>query len=276
MGSKLHKKIYSFNGGALLEQRQTYILFKTIKALILRLFLISAYILLLPLYSYSEDPPGSSTDPLANTKLPFTSFNLNSRIEYEFECDYRGYMCSETRTDLFNIGRGDPSYNFPYFYSTDVSYAMYWNTIFSEWVRMTNCNINGSSYELLYTDSYLVQGLNVGSVTNAAADCIFQYNQKGLDEQNNKAMAYELSYKIAYGDMYQLWAYCVKRVIDQCSYLCLDRDGDGYYGSVNCLQGDDCNDNDPTINPSASEVCGDKQDNNCDGKIDEGCCPFTN
>jgi hypothetical protein len=33
----------------------------------------------------------------------------------------------------------------------------------------------------------------------------------------------------------------------------------------------DCTDNDATINPAASEVCGDLLDNNCDGAIDEGC-----
>ena len=33
----------------------------------------------------------------------------------------------------------------------------------------------------------------------------------------------------------------------------------------------DCNDDAPTINPSAQEVCGDGIDNNCNGEIDEGC-----
>jgi len=34
----------------------------------------------------------------------------------------------------------------------------------------------------------------------------------------------------------------------------------------------DCNDNDPNINPAVDEVC-DGVDNNCDGEIDEGCPP---
>jgi Putative metal-binding motif len=36
---------------------------------------------------------------------------------------------------------------------------------------------------------------------------------------------------------------------------------------------EDCNDNDPKINQSVSEVCGDNKDNNCNKLIDEGCRP---
>lgn len=42
-----------------------------------------------------------------------------------------------------------------------------------------------------------------------------------------------------------------------------DNDGDGFDNSI------DCDDNDPNINPNATEVC-DGVDNNCDGQIDEG------
>ena len=48
----------------------------------------------------------------------------------------------------------------------------------------------------------------------------------------------------------------------------LDLDFDGFFG--NC-GGNDCNDNDASINPGAPEFCGDGKDNNCDGTIDEGC-----
>jgi hypothetical protein len=44
-----------------------------------------------------------------------------------------------------------------------------------------------------------------------------------------------------------------------------DADGDGF-DSTN-----DCNDNDPKINQGTSEICNDAKDNNCDGKVDEGC-----
>jgi hypothetical protein len=66
-------------------------------------------------------------------------------------------------------------------------------------------------------------------------------------------------------------------------YYC-DNDGDGYIDSSidgtctgsGCVPtgcqttaGDDCNDNDPTINPAATEIC-DGKDNDCDDSIDEG------
>ncbi|MEK6589554.1 MAG: MopE-related protein, partial [Nitrospinota bacterium] len=54
---------------------------------------------------------------------------------------------------------------------------------------------------------------------------------------------------------------------------CQDNDSDGYYAydSVTCPEGNDCNNNDPAINPGASEIC-DGKDNNCNGEIDEGAC----
>jgi hypothetical protein len=51
---------------------------------------------------------------------------------------------------------------------------------------------------------------------------------------------------------------------------CIDADGDGY--GAGCSAGLDCGgDNDPTVHQLAFEVCGDGKDNNCNGKIDEGC-----
>ena len=46
-------------------------------------------------------------------------------------------------------------------------------------------------------------------------------------------------------------------------YFYNDADNDGFYSF------EDCDDNDPMINPSIAETC-DKIDNNCDGQIDEG------
>ena len=43
----------------------------------------------------------------------------------------------------------------------------------------------------------------------------------------------------------------------------VDADGDGY------PDGEDCNDNEGLVNPSAEELC-DGLDNNCDGNVDEG------
>ncbi|MCB9744701.1 MAG: hypothetical protein H6740_19055 [Alphaproteobacteria bacterium] len=44
----------------------------------------------------------------------------------------------------------------------------------------------------------------------------------------------------------------------------VDEDGDGY-----TIEDGDCDDNDPSLNPGAEEVC-DSVDNNCDGSVDEG------
>ncbi|MBI4653724.1 MAG: putative metal-binding motif-containing protein, partial [Nitrospirae bacterium] len=55
--------------------------------------------------------------------------------------------------------------------------------------------------------------------------------------------------------------------------LSTDSDGDGHYTLDSCKKPkDDCNDNDPTVYPGALEICDCNKDNNCDGKIDEGCC----
>jgi len=48
-----------------------------------------------------------------------------------------------------------------------------------------------------------------------------------------------------------------------------DNDADGYLSDNFSCGGNDCNDNNTNINPGASEVC-DNSDNNCNGQTDEG------
>jgi|GEM_PF-3106491 len=57
----------------------------------------------------------------------------------------------------------------------------------------------------------------------------------------------------------------IAQYLDPSGGGCTDADNDNYCAA------DDCNDNDPNVNPGATEVCGDGIDNNCDGSIDEGC-----
>jgi RHS repeat-associated protein len=54
----------------------------------------------------------------------------------------------------------------------------------------------------------------------------------------------------------------------------VDLDGDGHYPLGSSVQpADDCNDTDPSIFGGAEEICGDNIDNDCDGVVDENCCP---
>ncbi len=69
---------------------------------------------------------------------------------------------------------------------------------------------------------------------------------------------------------------CIISPENQCpeENKCTDNDGDGYgaSGSSGCSKsGVDCNDNASAINPGATEVCGDGNDNDCDWTADENC-----
>lgn len=50
---------------------------------------------------------------------------------------------------------------------------------------------------------------------------------------------------------------------------CIDMDGDGH------CRGLDCDDENPHVHPGAAEICGNGVDDNCDGRVDEGCLEGT-
>lgn len=52
---------------------------------------------------------------------------------------------------------------------------------------------------------------------------------------------------------------------------CFDADQDNAFAGANCATATDCDDNDAARYPGATEVCGDRKDNNCDGVLDDGC-----
>ncbi len=59
--------------------------------------------------------------------------------------------------------------------------------------------------------------------------------------------------------------------VDEGCTTCTDADSDGFYAQEGCGTPVDCNDSELTINPAASEICGDNLDNNCNGVLEEGC-----
>lgn len=62
---------------------------------------------------------------------------------------------------------------------------------------------------------------------------------------------------------------------------CVDNDNDGYFSTVGCSLGNDCNDNNVSIHPSAAEICGNGIDEDCSGSdincaaCSDGNIPYT-
>jgi hypothetical protein len=91
-------------------------------------------------------------------------------------------------------------------------------------------------------------GEGIYSLENATVDCTSGYNTEASPCVNSS----------------------VPIVIRQDdSGYCCDRDNDGYVGShPHCPTASDCADDNPWVNPGASENCSDTVDNDCDGHTD--------
>lgn len=64
--------------------------------------------------------------------------------------------------------------------------------------------------------------------------------------------------------------------VDEGCVTCDDQDQDAYFAQEGCGTAVDCNDQDASVHPGATEVCNDGKDNDCNGQIDEpeaGCEP---
>ena len=67
------------------------------------------------------------------------------------------------------------------------------------------------------------------------------------------------------------WSYVSDVIIQKsgleeiCGQSCTDNDSDGYYAESGCGTQADCNDNDDSIYPGATEICGDGIDQDCSG-----------
>ena len=60
---------------------------------------------------------------------------------------------------------------------------------------------------------------------------------------------------------------CDGNINENCP-VCTDNDSDGFFGVVGCGTQVDCNDAEPSINPSAFDYC-DNVDTNCNGQVDD-------
>ncbi len=56
-----------------------------------------------------------------------------------------------------------------------------------------------------------------------------------------------------------------------CEHVARDTDGDGDPDN-HCFGGNDCDDTDPTVSSTRTEICGNFKDDNCNGEIDEADC----
>lgn len=119
--------------------------------------------------------------------------------------------------------------------------------------------------------SFLDDQCNMGVCDEANHECAFQPKEDGTpcDDENSNTCNDQCSGGLCQGipcDIYYKDA-------DEDDYgvdgdtQCLEEPS----GSYTALQGGDCDDTDPAVNPGAPEICDGAVDDNCNGEVDEGC-----
>lgn len=123
----------------------------------------------------------------------------------------------------------------------------------------------------------LLQGdVTVNSVPYDQGNCVTEFfinaNQSFTNSSDNKTWNSLASLKFYINSLIaanKIASGSIIKIYYQCGVapppMLTDSDGDGYFAIK------DCDDNDARINSGAVEICGDSKDNNCDGRIDEGC-----
>lgn len=118
-----------------------------------------------------------------------------------------------------------------------------------------------------------VSAIDLAMAINSSSMGSVSYTDVAVNEENVANISYKFSSQGYYNVSVEING--TNSVYDLDSKLVYihfnfnDSDGDGYYSDVN--GGRDCDDSNAQVNPSESEECKDGIDNDCDGRIDEGC-----
>lgn len=148
---------------------------------------------------------------------------------------------------------------------TKASWANYGDCVdfFAPGVSITSAWIDSDS------DTNTISGTSMAAPHVAGAAALYLDANPGADPQTVRDALFNATTKNIVSSSSTANNHLLYTLFDG-GGSCTDADGDGY-----CATEGDCDDNDASVNPGASEVCGDNVDNDCDGSVDEGCSTCT-